>query len=309
MNQVSLLSFAKINWVLKVLGRRPDGFHEIDSVFQTIDLADELDFETLPGNRIELSVTGRNTGALQANLVYRACRLLQSRLRSPCGMKVHLHKRIPVGGGLGGGSSNAAVTLLAANHLWKAGLGRKELAEIGAELGSDVPFFLFGGTARATGRGERLDPLPDSPRRYCLVLLFPGFQVSTREAYALGGWRRIQPDSVVLTTKPLDTKIQRFHEALAQGEDVGPLLENDFEGPVFSHYPAFAEAFTRMKKAGCDSVLLSGSGSTLFSVLGSEQKAESAAASISREAIGEVFRSHSLSRQEYTQVLMRAGLE
>ncbi len=309
MNQVSLLSYAKINWVLRVLGRRPDGFHEIDTVFQTIDLADELEFEAAPGHRIELSVTGRTTGPLHANLVYRACRLLQSRLQSPCGMKVHLDKRIPVGGGLGGGSSNAAVTLLAANHLWKAGLSRAELAELGAELGSDVPFFLFGGTARAAGRGERLTLLPDSPRRYPLVLLFPGFHVSTREAYELGGWKRIEPGSVVLTTQRLDTKIQRFHEALAQGEDVGPLLENDFEGPVFSHYPAFAEAFTRLKNAGCDSVLLSGSGSTLFGVLGSEQEAESAAASLSREATGEVFRCHSLSRQEYTQVLMRAGLE
>jgi len=222
---------------------------------------------------------------------------------------VHLHKRIPVGGGLGGGSSNAAVSLMAANHLWNTGLGRAELAELAGALGSDVPFFLYGGTARATGRGERLDLLPDSPRRYRLVLLFPGVHVSTRDAYELGGWGPIEPDSAVLTTNSLETKIQRFRETLLQGKDVGSLLENDFEGPVFSHYPAFAEACARMKNAGCDSVLLSGSGSTLFGVLGSEEGAESAAGSLSREATGEVFRCHSLSRQEYTQAFMRAGLQ
>ena len=309
MNQLSLLSFAKINWVLKVLGRRPDGFHEIRTLFQTVDLADDINFQLIPGDQIELSVSGRDTGAPQNNLVYRACRLLQSRLGLHCGLRVHLHKRIPPGGGLGGGSSNAAASLLAANHLWRAGLSRPELAQLGAELGSDVPFFLFGGTARATSRGERLDLLPDAPRRYHLILVFPGFQVSTREAYELGGWGPIDTEPAVLTTESPDTKIQRFHEALVRGEDVGPLVENDFEGPVFSHYPAFAEVSTRMQRAGCDSVLLSGSGSTLIGLVSSDERAESVAESISRETTGEVFRCHSLSRQEYTQVLMRAGLD
>ncbi|MHC4593294.1 MAG: 4-(cytidine 5'-diphospho)-2-C-methyl-D-erythritol kinase, partial [Planctomycetota bacterium] len=151
---------SKINLYLEVLGQRPDGFHEIRTVMQAVSLCDELSFSARSDGQVVLSCSSPDLPLDDRNLIVRAARLLKGRYGTERGASVELHKRIPVGGGLGGGSADCAVTLLALNRLWGLGAPLDELAETATELGSDVPFFLWGGTALCEGRGERVSPLP-----------------------------------------------------------------------------------------------------------------------------------------------------
>ncbi|HEV8117920.1 MAG TPA: 4-(cytidine 5'-diphospho)-2-C-methyl-D-erythritol kinase [Thermoanaerobaculia bacterium] len=174
-------AFAKINRELRVGGRRPDGFHEIRSRFSTIDLSDTIQIEEADG--FELACTGIPVPGGDDNLVARAARALAGHLGISPRVRIRLEKRIPAGAGLGGGSSDAAVTLLALSKLWKPSLPRPELAAIGASLGSDVPFFLFGGEADVEGRGERVFPRPDGPATE-VALLIPPFPIQTAAVYS-----------------------------------------------------------------------------------------------------------------------------
>jgi len=176
--RVSTLAPAKVNWALEVLGRRPDGYHEVRTVLQTVDLCDRVSVS--PAADLELALTGPvgQSGApltgmpAPENLAYRAAALLRDRAGGrPLGARIELEKAIPADAGLGGGSSDAAATLRALNRLWGLGLPPGELARLGAQLGSDVPFFVFGGTALGRGRGDEVTPLPDVPsRRFLLVV-------------------------------------------------------------------------------------------------------------------------------------------
>ncbi len=298
-------SFAKINWSLRIEGRRKDGYHQITTVFQTIDLADRITFTVTSKTSIELEVTGREVTAGSDNLLYHAVALIQEKATVNRGLRISLDKRIPVGGGLGGGSSNAAVGLLAANRLLRANLGPEELLELAAGLGADVPFFLSGGLALGTGRGERILPLPDLPRTQSLVVFYPGFPVSTREAYQARDWGEYAGNPV-LTTIEAEHKIHRFREAIAR-VDLS-WLENDFEPIVFELYPALAQGSRQLLAAGCTPVLLSGSGACLFGVADPE-RAEGIAQEVTQQTTGEVFLCHSLSRQEYTSTFALKGLE
>ncbi|HKA35488.1 MAG TPA: 4-(cytidine 5'-diphospho)-2-C-methyl-D-erythritol kinase [Thermoanaerobaculia bacterium] len=186
-------AFAKVNRELRVGERRPDGFHEIRSRFATIDLSDTIEIEE--AEAFELVCTGIPVPAGDGNLVARAARSLAGHLGIPPRARIRLEKRIPAGAGLGGGSSDAAVTLLALSKLWRASLGREELSAIAASLGSDVPFFLFGGEADVEGRGERILPRPDGPKSE-LALLIPPFPIATAAVYSAysrhtGGIRRL----------------------------------------------------------------------------------------------------------------------
>jgi 4-diphosphocytidyl-2C-methyl-D-erythritol kinase len=172
---------AKINRELRVGRRRADGFHEIRSRIVSIDLADSV--EVAPGRGLELSCEGIEVPAGESNLVVRAARALADRLGRPADARIRLTKRIPVGAGLGGGSSDAARTLVLLSRLWDSDLAEEDLGEVAASIGSDVPFFLVGGEADVTGRGEVLTPLPDSPS-VDLLLLLPPFPMSTAEGYA-----------------------------------------------------------------------------------------------------------------------------
>jgi 4-diphosphocytidyl-2-C-methyl-D-erythritol kinase len=174
-------AFAKINRELRVGPRRPDGFHEIRSRFCTIDFSDSIDVEEAP--EFELLSSGVPVPGGDSNLVAEAARALAGRLGIAPRVRIRLKKRIPVGAGLGGGSSDAAVTLLLLSRLWGSTLPAGELSELAASLGSDVPFFLFGGEADATGRGERIKPLEDSPPTE-LALLIPPFSIETAKVYA-----------------------------------------------------------------------------------------------------------------------------
>lgn len=225
-------SYAKINWALRITGRRADGFHDLETVFQTISLHDELTF--LLSDRLSLTCDDPSIPVDDTNLVLRAARAVGS---PP--VEIHLRKRIPAGGGLGGGSSNAATTLRE--------LGSGDLAPIALSLGSDVPFFLVGGTAYATGRGEVLTPMPPLSG-IPLLLLLPEERVLTKDAFS-----RITHDS-----PPLGIA--------AYGDFTS--FTNDFEEPVFAMLPRLRELKERLLLAGAAWAGMSGSGSTIVGAFG-----------------------------------------
>jgi 4-diphosphocytidyl-2-C-methyl-D-erythritol kinase len=238
-------SFAKINWSLRITGKRADGFHALETVFQTISLHDELTFHD--ADRMSLTCDDPTIPTDDTNLVLRAARAVNAPPTS-----IELNKRIPAGGGLGGGSSNAATTLLA------LGAGRTDLAELALNLGSDVPFFLLGGTAYATGRGEVLTPIAPM-NGIPLLLLLPEERVLTKDAFA---------------------RITRYSHPLGiDGYSRGfEAFTNDFEEPVFAMLPRLRELKERLSSAGATFAAMSGSGSTLFGAFDSETARDAAAA-------------------------------
>ena len=246
-------SFAKINRHLQVVGRRADGYHELRTLFQTISLADRLEIELVDQPGIRLEVHGAALDAGPTNLAQRAASGFLERWAPARGVALRLEKRIPLGGGLGGGSSNAATVLWALQELLGAPAPASELWALARELGADVPFFLLGGSALGFGRGDELGALPDLPEEE-LWLAIPPVAVPTARVFAaLGG----------LTGEPLAFSILR----LAQGEPAaapGPLTgRNDLEAAVMQLYPEIAAAKADLESAGASEVRLSGSGATL----------------------------------------------
>ncbi len=302
-------SFAKINWILRVLGRRRDSFHEISTILQSVDLADELSIEANSSDRIRLQTSGYEVAQGEDNLVWRAAALLKKRAPAESGAHISLRKRIPVGAGLGGGSSNAAVTLLVLNQLWGCGLKLKRLRELAGALGSDVPFFLLGGAALGKGRGELLTPLPDPPKEE-LVLCYPGFSLSTAKAYRMGGWPRLRSASEHLTKSGADTKIRRFCEYAQDGRRVHVLIENDFDAPLLKQFPQLTETHRALKRAGCERVALCGSGSMLLGVSapsGPEMIVKKLSRA-GRAGVAEVFQVSTLSGNQYRTAFREAGV-
>ena len=297
-------SFAKINWNLKILGQRSDGYHELRTIYQTIDLRDQIAFEASTGEGIDLDIRGRRVAEGEDNLLYRTAVLLRQAAGRRRGVKMSLHKRIPVGAGLGGGSSNSAVALMALNRLWGCHLTQEQLGRLAAQLGSDVPFFLTGGTALGVGRGEKVLPLPDVFEDEGLLLLYPGLEIATGEAYSLGNWEACEEDPCILTKQALDTTMRRLHGAADQTIDEWSLLENDFEEPLFRRYPILAETQKSLMEAGCKRVMLCGSGSTLLGVGGIE-KVKDLCKEIKNR--GEVFFCHTLSRKAYQGAVNESG--
>jgi len=251
---IALRSYAKINWYLRVGERRADGFHEIETVFQEIDLADDMEFD----RREELGceIAGMPFAlALQENLIWRAWQRLHEECGSQVGgVHVRIRKRIPACGGLGGASSNAATTLRALNALFGLGLSTAQLEEIGAGLGSDVPFFVRGGCAIGRGRGEQLTPVADV-RPFRIALLFPEEKIPTAEAY-----RRLS--SMPRQAPPAG--VEEVMAALQAGdaERLGRAIHNDFELLV-RHEKWFQRAVGTLHACGCRKAFLSGSGSTV----------------------------------------------
>lgn len=234
-------AFAKVNRSLVVLGKRPDGFHELDTVFQAVSLADRLSFEE--SSALTLAVDDPSVPAGAENLVLRAARALAEAAGVKARAAIALEKRIPAGGGLGGGSADAAVTLLGLSALWELELPLERLAEIGAVLGSDVPFFLFGGTARGTGRGERISPLPDLPPQG-VVLVMPPFPAATPEVF-----RRLGAPA--------------WDGRRAPEIDAVP-DRNDLEAAAEELFPALRAVRDALAATGATQARLSGSGSTVF---------------------------------------------
>ncbi|MCS7156718.1 MAG: 4-(cytidine 5'-diphospho)-2-C-methyl-D-erythritol kinase [Blastocatellia bacterium] len=279
--RLSVPAFAKINWMLEVLDLRPDGYHEIRTVLQTIALADVLHFEWMEDG-IEVACTHPQVPKGPENLVFRAAERLRSAKGVKVGARIRIEKRIPVAAGLGGGSSNAAVALLALARLWEIPLGPEELLGLGRELGADVPFFFIGGTALGIGRGDEVYPLPDV-RAEVLVLANPGFALSTSWAYGQLT-KRAAPGNISVCSRAWHRAVRAW-PAIGRGEGgeaTRPLTAivagNDFEAVVRERYPELTRGLERLRECGALAVGLSGSGPTIFGVFESEREAEQAEA-------------------------------
>jgi 4-diphosphocytidyl-2-C-methyl-D-erythritol kinase len=282
-------SFAKVNLALSVLGRRTDGYHDIQTVLQSISLCDELEFRL--SEKLELHCDGLADIPEKHNLIWKAASALTSAIPGKHGASITLYKRIPLGAGLGGGSSNAAAAITGLSRLWNIRLPEPELHSIAATLGSDVPFFLSGGTALGTGRGEKVSSLQDFPPCY-LTVIFPGIHVSTAEAY--------RSLNLGLTSSREDLRIQRLCDQAQKGERVLTEIFNDFEASILPAYPAIGEAKSFLLNRGATAAMLSGSGSSVFGFFCNEESAFAAARDVPRET-WRVFPAKTLSRAEYFQ--------
>lgn len=257
MSLLRLRAPAKTNLFLEVRGRRPDGFHELDTVFAELDLADELELWPADGPGLALEIEGdAGLSAGPDNLVVRAADALRVAAGRPeLGARARLRKRIPQGGGLGGGSSDAAAALRGLDRLWGLDLGLERLSGLAAELGSDVAFFLRGGLQRGTGRGELLEPLAPPPREQDLVLVLPPFPSPTPAVY-----RALAP---YLPREPRGPEAVLAALASGSPEQLGAAWFNRLEEPACSILPALAEVRAQLAAAPeARGVLLSGSGST-----------------------------------------------
>jgi 4-diphosphocytidyl-2-C-methyl-D-erythritol kinase len=282
-------SFAKINLGLSILGRRPDGYHEIQTIFQTISLCDELEFRT--SSRLELSCENLPDTPKEENLIWKAAASLAAKTAGTQGASITLRKRIPSGAGLGGGSSNAAATLLGLCRLWDIKPPDSDLLAIAAGLGSDVPFFLSGGMAMGTGRGEKIELLPDSPAEH-LVIIFPGIHVSTAEAY--------RSLNLGLTSSARTHRIHTLYGQMRKGKALLTGIFNDFEDSILPAYPAILDAKRFLEERGATAALLSGSGSSVFGFFSNEESAFAVSRAEARET-WRLFPAKTHSRAEYFQ--------
>lgn len=286
---VAMSAPGKVNLILRVLDRRPDTYHNLWSVMQAIELADELIAEQDGASRgIRLTCEGADLPAGPGNLAYQAAERVLARLGRRDGIRLVLRKRLPLAAGLGGGSSDAAATIQALAMLFETGWSRVQMAELGQTIGSDVPFFFYGGTALVEGRGERVTPLQLQGEGW-LLLVHPGFSISTAGAYARladsrrtgrtemggGGSSRI-PQAPAL---PWSTRADE-EPAVVAWEKLVASLENDF-GPVMElEHPILRDIRLLLLDRGARAALLAGSGSTVFGVFSSEAEATEAAAGI-----------------------------
>jgi 4-diphosphocytidyl-2-C-methyl-D-erythritol kinase len=286
-----LAAFAKINLNLRVLGKRADGYHDLNTIFQTVSLHDTIEVSLIDGPHTVLSCNDRSLPVNESNLVIRAAKALQDRFGAERGARIRLRKRIPAQAGLGGGSADAAITLLALAKLRKLNCSRNELITIGSQLGADVSFFFHGGTARAAGIGEQIESLNDIEQKWLLIVK-PNANISTADAY-----RALDEGSL---TSLISETILSSSQATADSDkiDLANLI-NDFEAVVFDLEPEIRRAKSALLKAGADAALLAGSGSAVFGIFESEDAQRRAIQAIELETGWRVFPCKTVSRQEY----------
>ncbi len=262
---LTLRSPAKINWCLRILGKRSDGYHDLWTIMQRISLFDELQFRKLSEDVIRVITEPELDLKQEDNLVYRAAELLKKRTGHAGGVEIFLKKNIPLQAGLGGGSSNAATTLKGLNELWGLGLESEMLREVASELGSDVPFFLMDGVVLLEGKGERVRFLGEGQKKRWLLLVKPSFGVSTREAYARFKEYTLQVEQTEQIINTILTGTE---------DDLTSCMVNDLEKTVFQIYPHLKEIKEKLIENGAIASLLSGSGSTVFGLLRTAQQAQ-----------------------------------
>lgn len=258
-------AYAKINLGLKVLGKRADGYHEIDMIMQSVELCDTLEFYVAD----ELSLRIKNSPQLladtQENLIIKAAKVLKEYTGYPAGAKIVLDKHIPIEAGLAGGSADAAAALRGLNKLWRTGLSLQALEELAAKIGSDVAFCIRGGTQRATGRGELVEPLAKT-LVFNLVIFKPAFGVSTAQVYKNFSLDNLQER----------LEIDKLVEAL-QNDNMQaaiPYMGNELESVTIGMYPLIAEIKARMLELGATYALMSGSGPSVFAIVADKQTGE-----------------------------------
>ncbi|MBA2503135.1 MAG: 4-(cytidine 5'-diphospho)-2-C-methyl-D-erythritol kinase [Pyrinomonadaceae bacterium] len=288
-------SFAKINLSLRVLGRREtDGYHELETIFQIVSLRDDLIFSERSDNRVELVCDKPHVPTDESNLIHRAAVALRNRFNLRKGARIELIKRIPVGGGLGGGSSNAAVALMGLARLWRIESSFDELVETGAKLGADVPFFFTGGTALGTGTGIEITPLEDVEEQHLLIIT-PDEKVSTADAY-----RALRAPFL---TKPEGVAMLPSSRAGSLNMSLEDVLHNDFEPVTFSLHPQFELAKRELVRHGARGALLSGSGASVFGIFDNGESQRRAHDVLKRRGSWQSFVCTTLKRAAYLEAL------
>lgn len=255
MKETKVDSPAKVNLTLDIIEKRVDGYHELEMVMQELELKDKIVLKELEENKIEIKCNEKSVPLNEKNLCWKAVEFIKEIKGIEKGIEISIEKNIPVAGGLGGGSSNAAAVIKGLNKLWQLHLTREEMQLIAEKIGMDVAFFLYGKTAFASGRGEKILPLKDFPKTRVLICN-PGIPVSTKEAYS-----KIDYDNSgkVLASRKLKQAIEERKKI----EELAGLLHNDFEFSVLKEFPEIKELKKEMKENSLK-VLMSGSGSTVF---------------------------------------------
>ncbi len=283
MDKLLLESPAKINLRLEVLRKREDGYHEIRTIFQKISLYDKLLFTLKKEKGISITTGQPRLPVGKRNLVYRAARMMIEKVGFKGGISIQIEKKIPLGAGLGGGSSNAATTLKALNHLFEANLSEKELMGMGKEIGADVPFFFLKGAAIGSGIGEKLKEIRLPVLWY--ILIYPNFEVSTAWAYR----------NYILTKRKIQINL---HQLPKSPEEVSKILWNDLEEVVSRRFPQILIMKEILYSVGAEGALMTGSGPTVFGVFSKEGGAKEAFKKLKRIAKGKgwlVLNAHNIS--------------
>ncbi len=291
----SLPSFAKINWTLRVLGKREDGFHELCTVFQTVSLQDTLTFEE--SDKLELTCDDPRIPTDESNLIIKAARALQEAIPSARGKgaAIHLEKRIPSPGGLGGGSSNAAVTVMALMRLWNV-IATSADVTIAKSLGADVPYFCYGGTALGTGRGDEIEHLDERHEPYMLIVT-PNFSVSTAAVFQSLDARTLTRDEFVRNLTVCRNEAECFSTRQLTSS-------NDLERSVFAAYPEIERVKATLLELGAISAAMSGSGASVFAVFDNRETRQTALDALEEYRDWRKFAVATVSRDEYRAALM-----
>lgn len=279
MDKVIMLARGKVNLTLDVLGKYPDGYHQVEMIMQSVALADEV---TLTRTKDSISLTSEHPEVPLGpeNLAYKAAELLKTKYQIEDGVQIQIRKQIPVSGGMAGGSTNGAAVLVGLNQLWNLQLSQEELMRIGFQLGADVPFCILGGTAIARGKGEALEALPPAPQLW-LVLVKPSFGVSTAQVYG-------HLDLTNLGTRP-ETSTMVKALATANLTEICSNLVNVLESVTLKLYPQVALIKQQMRAAGAVETLMSGSGPTVFGLARDEQHAQQVAAHLQDVVEGQII--------------------
>jgi 4-diphosphocytidyl-2-C-methyl-D-erythritol kinase len=291
MRAYSLIAPAKINLHLEILGDRPDGYHELAMVMQSISLSDRIEVRANGTERIQVHCNHTQVPQDSTNLAYKAAELMTKEFHEAFqrygGVEIFLDKQIPVAAGLAGGSGNAAAVLVGIDLLWKLGLTQSELQELGAQLGSDVPFSICGGTAIATGRGEQISPLPDLEGIYLVLAKYRNLSVSTPWAYQT--YRQQFGHTYPLDSNTLEQRANRVHsgaliKAISRHDaaKIGQLMHNDLEKVVLPAHHLVSQLKAAFLECNCLGTMMSGSGPTVFALAESQTQAEAIAAKIKR---------------------------
>ena len=266
-SRISLKAAAKINLYLEITGNRPDGYHDLVMILQSIDLCDRVDIRKIGIDEIQVTCTNPEVPCDRSNLAYKAAALMQTNFPEIGGVEIAIDKQIPMGAGLAGGSANAAAVLVGIDRLWDLGLTQSQLCEFAAQLGSDIPFCVVGGTALATGRGEILSPLPDL-KDLVLVICKPR-QISISTVWAYQTFR----SHGLLANNPVkhEALCSQMVAAIASGGEsaptkIGRLLYNDLERAVLPEYPELVDLENKLLDQECLGAMMSGSGSTMFAI-------------------------------------------
>lgn len=277
---------AKINLALNILGKREDGYHELETLLQMVSLYDRIELESTPST-IELDCNHPDIPSDSSNLAVRAALLLKKHFyeRKELGCRIRLEKNIPAGAGLGGGSGNAAGVLWGLNVLWDLKLTRENLRDLAADLGSDVPFFLCSPLALGTGRGEKVTPLQPI-KKLNVVLVFPGFSIAASEVYG--------SPNLKLTTRKNNISIIQKNLSQSGFSDLGTHLHNDLEPVVVESYPVINEIKNELRALRAKGALLSGSGSTVFAVF-EDSKVARLACSVCKKGDWDTFLTETIS--------------